>query len=331
MSSPPNHRLPPPQRESAPLTGSRVPDFFVVGQPKSGTTAFYEMLRQHPRIYLPELKEPMFLAQDMPLRQPALVQGLPESLDEYLQLFGTARADQIAGDASTLYLLSTVAASEIASLNRKAKIVAIFREPAAFLRSFHLESIRAHNEDVKDLRRAMALEHERRVGEALPKGCLRPELLFYSRHVRYTEQLTRFHRVLPAEQIMVIIYDDFLADNVGTVTKVLGFLGVGGQMDIAEVRANATRAVRSPRVANWVQRLWAGTSPVGHVLKSTATAVVPRRLRRAVVARMMDVVVFGDAPPPDAELMAELRARFRGEVEQFGQYIGRDLVAQWGY
>jgi hypothetical protein len=289
------------------------------------------MLRQHPRIYLPELKEPMFLARDMPLRQPALIRGFPESLDEYLQLFGTARPDQIAGDASTLYLLSTVAASEIASLNRNAKIVAIFREPAAFLRSFLLESIRAHNEDVKDLRRAMSLEDERRAGRALPKRCLRPELLFYSQHVRYTEQLARFYRVLPAEQIMVIIYDDFLADNVGTVTKVLGFLGVEGQMEVAEVRTNAMRAVRSPRVANWMQRLWAGANPVEHVLKSTATAVVPRRWHRAAVAKFMDLVVFGDAPPPDADLMAELRARFRGEVEQFGQYIGRDLVALWGY
>lgn len=331
MRSPPNHRLPPPHRESALLTGSRVPDFFVVGQPKSGTTALYEMLRQHPRIFLPELKEPMFLARDMPLRQPALVRGLPESLDEYLQLFGTAGPDQIAGDASTLYLLSTVAASEIASLNRKAKVVAIFREPTAFLRSFHLESIRAHNEDVKDLRHAMSLEDERRTGMALPKGCLRPELLFYSRHVCYTEQLARFHRVLPAEQIMVIIYDDFLADNLGTVKKVLGFLGVKSHMDVVEVRANATRAVRSPSVANWAQRLWTGANPVGHVLRSTATAVVPSRIRRAVIGRLMDVVVFGDAPPPDAELMAELRARFRGEIEQFGQYIGRDLVAQWGY
>lgn len=29
--------------------------------------------------------------------------------------------------------------------------------------------------------------------------------------------------------------------------------------------------------------------------------------------------------------MAELRARFRDEVEAVSEYLGRDLVALWGY
>jgi hypothetical protein len=30
--------------------GQRLPDFFIVGQSKSGTTALYEILREHPQI-----------------------------------------------------------------------------------------------------------------------------------------------------------------------------------------------------------------------------------------------------------------------------------------
>jgi hypothetical protein len=29
--------------------------------------------------------------------------------------------------------------------------------------------------------------------------------------------------------------------------------------------------------------------------------------------------------------MAELRSRFKGEVEALSEYLDRDLVAQWGY
>jgi hypothetical protein len=29
--------------------------------------------------------------------------------------------------------------------------------------------------------------------------------------------------------------------------------------------------------------------------------------------------------------MSELRVRFRGEVEALGEYLGRDLIALWGY
>ncbi len=35
-----------------------MPDFFIVGHPKCGTTALYEMLRRHPQIFMPALKEP---------------------------------------------------------------------------------------------------------------------------------------------------------------------------------------------------------------------------------------------------------------------------------
>ena len=46
----------------------RIPEFFIVGHPKSGTTALYEMLRTHPQIYMPELKEPAYFATDLRTR-----------------------------------------------------------------------------------------------------------------------------------------------------------------------------------------------------------------------------------------------------------------------
>lgn len=43
----------------------RIPDFFIVGQPKAGTTALYSMLRRHSSIYMPDTKEPGFLAAEL--------------------------------------------------------------------------------------------------------------------------------------------------------------------------------------------------------------------------------------------------------------------------
>ncbi|MBA3809829.1 MAG: hypothetical protein H0X28_15765 [Solirubrobacterales bacterium] len=42
-------------------------------------------------------------------------------------------------------------------------------------------------------------------------------------------------------------------------------------------------------------------------------------------------LVYGDPSPPDEALMAELRRRFKGEVEALGTYLDRDLVRLWGY
>jgi hypothetical protein len=105
---------------SAPVRASRgrAPDFFIVGHPKSGTTSLYQMLRRHPQIYMPDLKEPRFLAGDMRPRRgfengPKDV-GYPVTLEQYLALFEGAAPEQRVGEATTSYLWSHAAASTIA-------------------------------------------------------------------------------------------------------------------------------------------------------------------------------------------------------------------------
>ena len=45
---------------------SRLPDFFIVGHAKCGTTALYEMLKRHPQVFMSDPKEPMFFAREKP-------------------------------------------------------------------------------------------------------------------------------------------------------------------------------------------------------------------------------------------------------------------------
>ena len=137
---------------------TRAPDFFIVGHPKCGTTALYEMLRVHPQIYMPDLKEPWFLASDMrPRFQPPRSAPPLQTLEEYLALFRDAEPQQRAGEASSSYLLSHTAAGEIAELCPDARIIAILREPASFLASLHNQLLRTHVETEKDLKRAIEL------------------------------------------------------------------------------------------------------------------------------------------------------------------------------
>src|SRR5271154_4327889 len=152
----------------------RVPDFFIVGHAKCGTTALYEMLRQHPQIYMPALKEPLFFASDLRARFQRRAAGpLPTSLEEYLPLFSPAQERQRVGEASSSYLWSRVAAANIARLQPSARIVAILREPASFLRSLHLQLLQNHIESEKDLRKALSLEEARRRGKHIPRRSAR--------------------------------------------------------------------------------------------------------------------------------------------------------------
>jgi hypothetical protein len=312
---------------------TKMPDFFIVGHPKCGTTALYEMLRSHPQIFMPELKEPWFFAHDMrPRWQPPRQAPTPQNLPDYLALFAAARADQRAGEASSTYLLSTDAAGHIAGLLPDARIIAILREPASFLRSLHQQLLRTHVESRKRLGDAIALEPARRQGKRIPRRSHRPQLLMYSEHCRYAEQLRRYHEVFPREQVLVLIYDDFRADNEATVRTVRRFLGVDDAPPVEVSDANpSTISMRSQHVDELLNRVSVGRDPVSRVVKAGVKAVLPGELRRRAIGATQRHLVMGPPPPPEEEVMVGLRRRFKDEVVALGDLLDRDLVTLWGY
>jgi hypothetical protein len=300
----------------------RIPDFFIVGHHKSGTTALYEMLRRHPQIFMPDLKEPRYFASDLRPQFDPRSHGLPTTLEDYLALFEGARSDQRAGEASPAYLRSAVAAQDIAALQPAARCIAILREPASFVRSLHLQLVQEHAEPEKDLASAVANERRSIDGRLV---------LRYSDHVHYVEQLQRFHAVFPREQILVLIYDDFRRENEATVRRVLRFLDVDDTVPVHIQDANPTVRVRSLQLDSFVRGLYGGGGPVSRGVSATVKALTPTRLRRGAARSFRRRVVYGRPQPADERVMSELRARYRGEVEALGEYLGRDLLELWGY
>jgi hypothetical protein len=313
----------------------RLPDFFIAGQPKSGTTALYEMLRNHPQIYMSAVKEPHYFAVDKPLpertdgrRWSSLDQtGVRElGLDDYLELFAPAAADQLAGEATTSYLWSPSAARRIAELQPSARIIGIFREPAAFLRALHLQLVRNRHETELDLRTALSLDDARREGRHIPDRSVWPSALIYSDRVRYVEQLRRYEQLFPPEQVLTLIYDDFRADNEATLRRVFSFLGVEADVAVDPLDVHEAVRVRQSGMA-LVRRLSNPRGPAGRALKGTVRAVLPAGTRVGMRRR----VAFTKPEPVDEGLVRELRGRFKGEVVALGEHLGRDLASLWGY
>ena len=310
----------------------RVPDFFIVGHHKCGTTALWEMLRAHPQIYMPELKEPRFFATDLLYEAPQRRGQSPKTLEEYLSLFDAAGPGQRAGEASPLYLVSHTAAGQIADVQPAARIVAILREPASFLRSLHLQFVQSYLETEKDLRKAISLEQARREGRRVPRSAqVRPQMLVYSEHVRYVEQLRRYHAVFSPGQVLVLIYDDFRKDNEATVRMVLRFLEVDDTAPIVASQVNPTVRTRSQRLGVMVHAVSVGGGPTSRAVKTTVKALAPRRLRRRALSATQRRVLWSNPPPLDESLMTDLRRRFKGEVVALSEYLNRDLVTLWGY
>ena len=317
-------------------TGSqRIPDFFIAGHPKCGTTALYLMLKRHPQIYMSELKEPQFFAPEMRAEAMRRATRLPDTLDEYLALFSEAGGDQRAGEASPSYLRSRTAAGEIAELAPDARIIAILREPASFLRSVHLQFVQSMIETEHDLRTAISLEEPRRQGRNLPRNSYWPQALMYSEHVQYVEQLRRYHAAFSPEQLLVLIYDDLRSDNQGTARQVLRFLDVDDSLPIQMIEANPTVRVRAQHLHGATRAVHLAQGPAARTVKTAVNTLLPRRVRQAAFGpirrRARGRILYGEPAPPDENLMLELRHRFKDEVVALSEYLGRDLVTLWGY
>ncbi len=232
---------------------------------------------------MPELKEPAFFASDMRARFQRPSSGaLPQTLAEYLSLFAAARPEQLVGEASSSYIVSRAAARNIAEVQPGRARSRSCASPRASCARSICSCCRTTSRHEKDLRKAIALESERRQGRHIPRRSPRPQALLYSERVRYVEQLRRYHERFSPERVLVLIYDDFRRENEATVRRVLRFLGVDDTMPIASIEANPTVRVRSQQLDDLVHKISVGRGPVSRAVKASVKArhlqrVAPRR------------------------------------------------------
>lgn len=205
-----------------------LPNFFIVGSPKCGTTSLYEYLRHHPEIYLPHdgknywlAKEPYYFCQEL-IKRPGMAIA---NETEYRKLFEKATQSSI-GDATSLNLFSQFAPQRIYDFCPQARIIIILREPVSLMRSWHGDCLRHGHEDVADFQKAVELSCSRQLGQQLPRGSGYPDCLQYRDMATFSYQIERYQAVFPSSQIKILLLDDFSQQPEATFRDVLEFLKV---------------------------------------------------------------------------------------------------------
>ena len=200
-----SHHGPTSQEPLGPMTAAgRKPNLFIVGAPKSGTTALWTYLRQHPDIYtagkdhydsdLPAAggKEYQYFGGDL-----ASNIDTRRSLESYMAVFAPASDERYLLDASPMYLCSELAAVEIAAFSPEARAIAVLRNPVDMMYSLHGEALFQGDEDIVDFEEALGAEDDRRQGKRIPPTCQGALWsLFYRDVARYADQLDRFFDAL---------------------------------------------------------------------------------------------------------------------------------------
>ncbi|WP_018016219.1 sulfotransferase family protein [Teredinibacter turnerae] len=307
------------------MTAQPQPNLFIVGQPKSGTSAVFSFLRQHPEINACSAKEPSFFCSDI-RSQYFHLSKQARTLKNYLALYRSGDYRYWL-EGSTAYLYSAKAAEEIHQFNPDARIIILLREPAEFLFTYHKQLLRnsCPFEEVTSLEDALALEPQRRRGEKLPRHVFDASFLYYSERLRYVDHIKRFTALFPVSQIKIVIYDDFKADNAQVMGGLWDWLGLTPPAAMELQQVNAQVEVRNRRLKQFLDKRLFG---VKQILRKR----IGKRIFKVLRAGYRKIIFAGAVQEKlDPALAQKIRARYVNEVEALSDYLGRDLVSEWGY
>src|SRR6056297_911031 len=154
------------------------PNFYIVGAPKSGTSALAFYLSEHPQVFFSRPKELFYWSDD---HQHARDLHSVYTLDDYLKFFQGANptTHRAIGEGSVNYLQSHNAIENILKFNPEAKFIAMLRDPVDVAYGMHGELVRHYFEDVLDFEKAWALQSDRANGNRIPAKCVMRHQLQY--------------------------------------------------------------------------------------------------------------------------------------------------------
>ena len=197
-----------------------IPNLFIIGAPKCGTSSMIHYLSKHPQIFVSKVKEPHYFNKDSGHRY------YFEEKD-YLNLFSEANeSHSYLCEGSVWYMYSEVAIEEILRFNPNAKFIIMLRNPVSMFFSLHQELLFGGSEDIKSVKEAWEIQEQRRNGKNIPNGCSDPRLLQYGEACKLGKQAFRVTQKIPEENLIFVLLDDLKSKSDSTYNKILKFLGV---------------------------------------------------------------------------------------------------------
>jgi hypothetical protein len=295
----------------------RLPDFLLIGAMKAGSTTLWNLLSQHPGIFLCTPKEPQFFSRD---------ERYAEGLGAYARRFAGARPEQRAGEASTCYSrwphYGDVPA-RIAQALPNAKLVYLLRHPVERAYSHY-----GHRMEERAVRGSgPLLSFEQALREI-------PEIADAS---DYWTQIQRFLAHYDRGALHVLTLDDLRGRPEPTWQALTRFLGVEPlpvpreQIDVANasgsrvargaLRRLLQRARSAPGLAALIDRVpqSARRSARGWIDRPELARVLMRGRVRQHRAQLS---------PLTPEARAALLARLDASTRALEEFLGRDL-SEW--
>jgi hypothetical protein len=295
-----------------------LPNFLIIGAQKSGTTALYHYLKQHPQIYMSPVKEPHFFALENeeldfrgPRDQEILSQMVVTDFGAYRELFRNVSSETAVGEASAGYLHSSRALGRIRRYVPDAKLIAVLRDPVEGAYSSFLHMVRDGREPLSDFEQALRAEKTRIRDNWGPIWHYRQKGFYYGQLKRYFEAFGR-------DQVKVYLYEeDLKGDPLGMLQDIFRYLGVDDAfVPDMSLRHNISGIPKSKALHGFLRR--------PHPVKSAAKPFVPEvvRVRLVTILRNRNL---SRPPRLSPEVRGWLVGEYREDILRLEELIQRDL------
>lgn len=302
---------------------NKMPNFFIVGTARSGTTSLDQYLRQHPEIYMAQEKETHYFAADQfpsSFKGPgddSLNKRIIRDQAQYSQLFTDTTEKKAIGEASVFYLSTPGTAERIAQAVPDAKIIISLREPVARTYSSYMFLVRDGRE-TSGFEEGLSLEEERKEKGFEP-------IWWYKELSLYYNQVKRYIDVFSANRVKVTLYDELLADPKSVLRNIFTFLGVKEDIAInTSVRYNGSGIPKSQKLYTLANNLISNPSPLSKRIKS----LVPKKILSPLGAKTLEMILKTNSNPIDPKTRTRLVEYFAEDVGKLEDLLDVDL-SRW--
>lgn len=236
-----------PSRDAPGEATSRLPQFVIIGAQRGGTRSLYRYLAAHPDILPAATEEVHYFSL-----------FFDRGLRWYQAQFPPSEPGRLTGEASPYYLYHPLAPERIRAVVPEAKLIVLLRDPVDRAYSHYQLEARQGNEPLS-FEDAIAAEPERLAGEAARIADDDTYISFGHQHYsylargHYLEQLRRWLKLFPRDQLLVLKSEDFFQHPAGLYRRVTDFLGLEPRDLVA--RPVPTHAPPEPIASETRQRL----------------------------------------------------------------------------
>lgn len=289
-------------------------DFYIVGAPKCGTTAFHQYLSEHPGIsMLP--KELHYYGSDLHYNQERLTKEVYES-----EVNKLSNSNTLKGEVAVYYLASEKAAEEIKQASPNAKIIILLRNPAELMYSMHSQMTYQGNEPEKDFEKALELGSDRFSKKNLPNHYYCPHVgICYKELVSFSKQIERYTNSFPKENILFLSFHEFIKNPPAVYNKLLDFLEVAHHTPNFEI-VNANTKTKNEKLRDI-------TLTPSKALKAITKTILPSKKLREATKELIWKANTAEEKREDMDdsLRKELKQEWEKEIDILKEITGLDL------